>query len=55
MMALDARNRLATVRMWSRRQLAGEATLAVVLALCMAMTQWSKGPWRWSPRGSPPR
>ncbi len=44
MMALDARNRLATVRMWSRRQLAGEATLAVVLALCMAMTQWSKGP-----------
>ncbi|MER6208686.1 histidine kinase [Streptomyces sp. NPDC001642] len=44
MMALDARNRLATIRMWSRRQLAGEATLAVVLALCMAMTQWSKGP-----------
>ncbi|MGR3867338.1 sensor histidine kinase [Streptomyces graminifolii] len=44
MMALDARNRLATIRMWSRRQLAGEATLAVVLALCTAMTQWSKGP-----------
>ncbi|MBK3572459.1 hypothetical protein JHN63_01190 [Streptomyces sp. MBT65] len=43
-MALGVRNRLSTVRMWSRRQIVGESVLAVVLALGMAASQTAEGP-----------
>ncbi|MFG2784965.1 sensor histidine kinase [Streptomyces prunicolor] len=45
-MALDVRHRLGTVRMWSRRRIAGETVLAVVLALGMAVGQTGEGALR---------
>ncbi|WUV71112.1 histidine kinase [Streptomyces sp. NBC_01478] len=45
-MALDVRNRLSAVRMWSRRQIVGETVLAVVLALGMALSQTGEGTLR---------
>ena len=45
-MALDLRHRLGTVRMWSRRRIAGETVLAVVLALGMAVGQLGEGALR---------
>ncbi|WUL81469.1 histidine kinase [Streptomyces sp. NBC_00343] len=45
-MALDVRSRLGAAGMWSRRQIVGETVLAVVLALCMAVTQTGDGALR---------
>ncbi|WP_406131259.1 sensor histidine kinase [Streptomyces sp. NBC_00989] len=45
-MALDVRSRLGAARMWSRRRIAGETVLAVVLALAMALSQTGEGTLR---------